>query len=237
MSETCCNTLNVDGDSDNVSRFFAFTDALPDIGRYFRDLENNSNEDAECDWPCESQGPWIDTFSTTEKSIYWESRNYPSLWTVYELSKQFPDLKFVLDFQGVADGEVTVQNGSILEQNHVDFDDDALRYLLVHHGDTMIRLKSGERIKVGCGDVDVICTEAEEMETKIIRKFDLVFQCDESPKIVLHFKKEDGQTIDCETLYEMIEDGDYFVEYSDDDGNESIEDNPCHHEMRIHVNE
>jgi hypothetical protein len=242
MSETCHNTLEVDGDSDKVSQFFAFTNALADIGRCFRDLEDNSNEDAECDWPCESQGPWIDSFSTEGDSILWESRNYPSLWTVYELSKQFPDLRFNLEFENVPGevvGKVIVRNGAVLKQRFVDFSGNALEYLLEHRGAEMMRLTLGETGGFGgCGDLDVMCTEAEETETEIIRKFDLEFACDQSPEIVIRISKKNGKTFD-DILNDIDDEGwgicDATVEYSDEDGHENIEDNGCHQEMRIHV--
>ncbi|MBK1640874.1 hypothetical protein CKO12_03065 [Chromatium okenii] len=243
MSETCHNTLEVDGDSDKVSQFFAFTNALADIGRCFRDLEDNSNGDAECDWPCDSQGPWIDSFSTEGDSILWESRNYPSLWTVYELSKQFPNLRFILEFESIAlgtSGKVKMRDGAILKQRSVNTNLNALEYLLEYHGAEIMRLELGEGTRFGCGDVDVMCTEAEETETEIIRKFDLEFQCDESPEIVIRISKEDGKTFD-DILNDIEDEGwdicDATVEYSDDEGNENIEDNGCHGEMRIHVDD
>jgi hypothetical protein len=93
----------------------------------------------------------------------------------------------------------------------------------------------GEKIEVGIGMVEVECTDEEDAENEIIKKFNVVFQCDESPKIIVHVTKEDYDNV---SLDMDLMTGDWSiddVEYSDDDGNEDTTEGSYNGEMCVHA--
>ncbi|WP_200373666.1 hypothetical protein [Thiocystis violacea] len=238
MSETCFNTLYVKGDSESASKFFDLINEISDIGNYFLDLEKALEEtEADLDLPCSSQRPWTNTFSidVEDKKISWEASSYPSILAVYQLSKNFPDLDFILDFDNTEEelvGYFNIRNGDILDRRLVDFDD-ACQTLLSNYGNEIMSLKKGEKIEVGIGMVDIECTDEEDAEIEIIKRFDIVFQCDLSPKIIVHVPK-DYEHISLDMDFMNNEWAWDDIEYSDDDGNEAVCDNSCHKEMCVH---
>lgn len=241
MSEPCFNTLHIKGESDNLSDFFGFINKTSDLGNYFLSLEKALEDcESDLDLPFASQKPWIDTFSidNTDKSISWESRGYPSVLAVYELSKKFPDLNFILDIDNREEeiaGYISISNGDVLDYHQVDFDD-ACDNLLSNYGNEILSLRKGDRIEVGLGMVQVVCSDEEDNEDEVIKTFNLIFQCDPSPKIIVHIAKDPDVPISLDMNFTDIDwDRDWLnIEYSDDDGNDGIYDNPCHREMCLH---
>lgn len=118
---------------------------------------------------------------------------------------------------GDCKGNITVVNGIIDPERKyiVDYDIDVLDTLIDDYN--MLSLNEGEKIEsIGRGMVDVVCTSVQQEDGVIIKTFNIRFQCDESPVFVIKIDNE-GDIVSCE--------------YSDDDGNESIEDNGYYNEM------
>jgi hypothetical protein len=241
MSEDCFNKLYARGNSEEVAKLFDFLDGLSDIGKHFVELEESLEDiEADLDLPCASQCPYSYTFEVDveTKSISWEARGYPSLLAVYKLSQDFPDINFFLDFDNTEDelvGKIAIRNGNITENHFVYFDDGAIDLLLGNYRDEIMSLKVGEKIEVGVGMIDVECTGEEDDDEEIRKEFDVIFQCDESPKIVVHVPKHDQ---DLELSLDTFMDGDYsidYFDYSDDDGNDDATDSAYHREMCAHA--
>ena len=118
---TCYNTLYTAGDSNAVSKFFDLMNEMSNIGEYFENLEKSvENIEDDLDLPCASQSPWIDTFDTDDNAISWEASGYPSLLAVYKLSKDFPDIAFMLNFENTEDevaGCIAICDGNILKKH------------------------------------------------------------------------------------------------------------------------
>jgi hypothetical protein len=235
---TCYNTLYTTGDSNAVSKFFDLMNEMSNIGEYFKNLEKSvANIEYDLDLPCASQSPSIDTFDTDDNTISWEARGYPSLLAVYKLSKDFPDIAFILDFENIEDevaGCIAIRDGNILKKHLVDFDG-AIEILLDNYGNEIMSLKVGEKIEVGSGMVDVECTGEEETKDEIIKKFNVEFQCDQSPKIIVHVTKVDDDSISLDMDFMTVDWRDNLsYDYSDDDGNEHTSEGSYNGEMCVH---
>ena len=235
---TCYNTLYTAGDSNAVSKFFDLMNEMSNIGEYFENLEKSvENIEDDLDLPCASQSPWIDTFDTDDNAISWEASGYPSLLAVYKLSKDFPDIAFMLNFENTEDevaGCIAICDGNILKKHLVDFDG-AIEILLDNYGNEIMSLKVGEKIEVGDGMVDVECTGEEETKDEIIKKFNVQFQCDQSPKIIVHVTKVDDDSISLDMDFMTVDWRDNLsYDYSDDDGNEHTSEGSYNGEMCVH---
>lgn len=245
-SGTCWNNLYVRGDSDKVSKFFDFIKEKSDIGEYFVNLEKSVEDEGVLDaldlsrYGCDSNTPWKDTFEVDigERKIFWESGGYPSILAVYKLSKDFPDIDFFFEIDNTEDeleGWIAIRDGNISNKHFVYFEDGAIDVLFGNYGKEMMSLKVDEKIEVGIGMVEVECTGEEDAESEIIKKFNVVFQCDESPKIIVHVTKEDYDDV---SLDMDFMNGDWSldeIEYSDDDGNEDTTEGSYNGEMCVHA--
>jgi hypothetical protein len=246
MSGICYNVLYIKGDSDDVSQFFAFMGEILDIDTYLwnvgkQELEEGSEFDL--DFSCSSLGPCANTVVINDKTILWEAEDCPSLFTVFGLSKQFQNLAFDLDFDNIPGelvGNIVTKSGVFLHIDIVSFEHDACTVLWDNYKYEMLALREGDEMNVGRESVQVTCTSEEETETEIRKSFDLIFDCDASPKIVIRIEKIDGETLDyliecCENGFDIqiheLNWNDVFVSYADDDGHKAISEHPNHKDM------
>ena len=239
MSVDFFNVLHVMG--EGVSDFFDFISKKSDLGEYFVSLEQSCEgiDEIDIDLRCDSQGAWKDTFDIDVKrsTISWNTPSNPSLFSVYKLSEEFPTIHFVFEFENTEEelaGYIGLRDGCVLYKYFVNFEDGALSILLDNYGHQIMSLRKGDKIEVGLGMVEIECTSEQDTERELIKKFNVVFQCDSSPKIILYIPKEKGHPIsldmDFMNGYWRIDE----IDYSDDAGNVDILDNTFHGEMCMH---
>jgi len=148
----------------------------------------------------------------------WYYRNYPWIISSVKLSKKCHDVTLNLDYEqtgGDYKGNLDIVNGTISESNIVDYSKEPLEILVDDYD--MLSLDEGEEIgSIGRGWVSVVCESVKQVEGKTIKIFNIIFQCDESPRLVFEIDEE-GYVID--------------YEYSDEDKNSSIQDNRYYYEM------
>ena len=224
MSNQCLNILCFDAKDENSCKLQEWLDAKGNLGEYLLVLEKEGSSESHIteNLPIESAGPWIDTVGMSKDGskavITWDSRNYPSIICAIKLSKQFPDVTFNLDYEqtgGDYKGNLDITNGVISESSIVDYSREPLEILIDDY--EMLSLDEGEEIgSIGRGWVSVVCESVKQEEGKTIKTFNIIFQCDESPKFVFEID-EKGHIID--------------YEYSDEDKNLSIQDSGYYHEM------
>lgn len=242
MNELSLNRLYARGKSDEVTKFFDFITEHPNLGEYFQELEEEmkGNDDIiSVPWssrPATSSGVEI---NLDDKSIDWESQFYPSFLTVYNLSKKFPAIYFFFDFDNTEEsicGKICISDGCVEDYHYVDFDEDPIDLLLENYKFEIMSLKLGEKIEVGLGMIIVECIGEEDTEDEITKEFSLGFQCDGSPKIIVHIDKDDDNSISLDM--DFIENDEWSidcVEYSDDDENETAADSGYRYEMCAHA--
>ncbi len=221
----CENILRFNGAEDDLEAFYSKVKSLgKDFPQWFAGLEDQGADLTYLD----SATPWVDSIHASvepqapgvplDADITWQSNRYPSIQAVCKLSTLFPELVFSLDYDAYEDldrGVYEVKNGELLEEDVVDYDAPIID-LLEEAG--MLKLKPGEQIQVGTGMVDIECldeTPADDGGT--IKNFSVRFQCDASPRFKVLIDKQGWPN---------------YLEYSDDDGNDDIEDNGYADEMR-----
>lgn len=219
MSNQCLNILRFSGEKEDISEFLGWLESNSNFGGYLLNLEKEGeDEELEDNLPVESAYPWVDTFFISKEEVTWDSRNYPSLISVIKLSKQFPNLTFVLDYEqtgGDCKGNLEIIDGVIDQEDIVDYSREVLDILVDDF--YILSLNKGEKIgPIGKGMVYVICTEVNQESDGVTKTFNIQFQCDDSPTFVI----------------ELDNDGALWnYEYSDNDGNDSIEDSGYYYEM------
>ena len=228
MSRRCSNVLYVRGERKETSLLFDFIKNIS-VSEYFINLEK-SVEDIEryLSLPTASGIPLSDSFSVDidKEEIHWESVNNPSILTVYKLSKEFPKIMFVFEFENIEDevvGFIGIKNGTLIYQYFLDFSEGAINILLRRYRDEIMSLKEGDKVEVGLGMVEIECTSEMKTKIQIIKQFNVIFQSNPSPQITVYIQKDkDEDYINC-------------VEYSDADGNEDAKLNAHHGEMCVHL--
>lgn len=219
MSSECENWLVFEGQKKDISGFLKQIKTIPDFGKFLYQLEKKGEkEDLSKNLPETSQHPWVDSISIGANEITWESRDYPSIIAVLKLSMLFPEITFNLDYQTIGDyckGFLVILDGKIIRQEIVDFSKNVVDILINDHG--MLSLDEGEKIEsIGSGRVQVICTEVQKKGSSVTKTFNVIFECDRSPVFAITIGKSGKVS---------------KIKYSDNDGNDRIEDSGYHWEM------
>lgn len=217
----CYNTLTFEG--SNVLMDQLKKEA--DLSNLFQKLEVEGIDEGlwKDDIEFESSAPFngdvsVEYLDDDSGRLCWRSESTPSTASAAKLSMQFPEVEIVLDYEvpgGQSKGSIIFLAGDATNRSTFDYEATVVDLLVHKHG--ILSLKEGEeKDKLGCGHVAVICKKVEQDGNKIVKTFNVQFQCDESTMFVIH--------VDSKGKVEKFE-------YSDEDENEDIEDTGYYDEM------